>query len=203
MEAAEFALHFPKLYHLAFASNLNSISTIGLLSASGLADHYSFTPEERLACVEKRRLCNQNLHGIILRDQQPAPESKMKSCLVKITIPEWLGLLNSKVFFFVELKKALRLAETYGAYDNILLEVDTARLLEKYAANASLCRFNAGAFLFKPVPRGRHSFIPMANFEYRNKRNTPSELTIDASIPDIMEISTLIPLRTAPSESLP
>ena len=30
----------------------------------------------------------------------------MKSCLVGITVPEWITLLNSKIFFFVSKQKA-------------------------------------------------------------------------------------------------
>ncbi len=115
----------------------------------------------------------------------------MKTCLVGVTIPDWLALLNSKVFFFLELKKAQRMAETYAAYQNILLEVDTKTLLERHAAEAFLCRFNSGSFQFKPTPRGRASFIPLAEFELR-KKSAPTELTINETIPAIMEFSTLI-----------
>jgi len=156
-----------------------------------LADLYSFTPEEREACIEKRRLCNQDLHGITLRDQQASPESKMKTCLVGVSIPDWLALLNAKVFFFLELKKAQRMAETYAAYQNILLEVDTKTLLERHVAESFVCRFNSGSFQFKPTPRGRASFIPMAEFELR-KKSAPTELTINVPVPGIMDFSTLI-----------
>ncbi len=189
----DFAKRFPQLYHLTFAANLPSIEQHGLLSAVALADQYDFTPEERQACIDQRRLCNQDLHGITLRDQHAAPESKMKTCLVGVSIPDWLALLNSKVFFFVELKKAQRLAETYAAYQNILLEVDSKTLLERHASESFVCRFNSGAFLFKPTPRGRNSFIPMAEFELR-KKSVPGELTINEAVPNIMSFSTVISL---------
>ena len=191
MQPTAFAQRFPKLYHLTFATNLPSIQQHGLLSATALADTYTFTPEEREACIDRRRLCNQDLHGITLRDQQAAPESKMKTCLVGISIPDWLALLNSKVFFFLELKKAQRMAETYAAYQNILLEVDTKALLDRHAAESFLCRFNSGSFQFKPTPRGRASFIPMAEFELR-KKSAPTELSINSPIPAIMDFATLI-----------
>lgn len=193
MEASHLARRFPKLYHLTFAANLPGIEQHGLLSASALATHYDFTPEEREACIGQRRLCNQDLHGITLRDQHAAPESKMKTCLVGVSIPDWLALLNSKVFFFLELKKAQRMAETYAAYQNILLEVDTRTLLERHAAESFVCRFNSGAFSFKPTPRGRNSFIPMAEFELR-KKSAPAELTVNEAVPNIMGFSTVVPL---------
>ena len=191
IDATAFAKRFPKLYHLTFAANLPSIQQHGLLSAADLADHYAFTPEEREACLEKRRLCNQDLHGITLRDQHAAPESKMKTCLVNVSIPDWLALLNSKIFFFTELKKAQRMAETYADYQNILLEVDTQSLLDRHAAESFVCRFNSGAVLFKPTPRGRASFIPMAEFELR-KKSAPAELTINEPIPAIMDFATIV-----------
>jgi len=134
MDVSTFTKQFPTLYHLTFASNLEGIRKHGLLSANALADLHAFSPEEREATLLTRRRCNQDLHGVTLRDQQAAPEAKMKSCLVKITIPEWLSLLNSKIFFFLSKEKALRFAETYAGYDNILLEVDTAALLAAHAA---------------------------------------------------------------------
>ena len=195
MEASDFALRFPKLYHLTFASNLQSIQQHGLMSSTALADHYAFTTEEREACIEKRRLCNQELYGITLRDQHAAPESKMKTCLVGVSIPDWLALLNSKVFFFLVLKKAQRMAETYAAYKNILLEVDTKALLECHAKASFVCRFNSGSFLFKPTPRGRASYIPMAEFELR-KKSVPAELTVNEAIPAILTFSKIISADT-------
>ena len=116
----------------------------------------------------------------------------MKTCLVNISIPEWLALLNSKVFFFVEQQKAIRFAETYGSYENVLLETDTAALLHLHAPDVTLCRINAGAFLYNPRPRGLHSFIPLHEYKYKNTRDTPAELTIGDAVPRILEFSRLI-----------
>lgn len=92
MDASAFAKHFPRLYHLTFASNLPSIHEHGLLSAQALADRYSFI---------------------------------------------------------------------------------------------------SGAFLYNPRPRGRDSFIPLAAYKYKVKRDTPAELSINAPIPEILRISTI------------
>ena len=194
MEASDFAKRFPKLYHLTFASNLSSIQEHGLVSSTALADRYAFTDAEREACLTRRRLCNQELYGVTLRDQHAAAESKMKTCLVGVSIPDWLALLNSKVFFYMELKKAQRMAETYAAYKNILLEVDTMALLERHAKASFVCRFNSGSFLFKPTPRGRASYIPMAEFELR-KKSVPAELTVDEAVPGVMEFSSAVALN--------
>ena len=191
MDVRTFTTLFPKLYHLTFASNLDGIQQQGLHSTASLADLYKFDEIEREATLIQRRRCIQTLHGISLRDQHAASEKKMKSCLVGITIPEWLTLLNSKIFLFVEKEKALRLAEVYAEYPNVLLEVDTAQLLATHAANATLCRINSGSFLYNPRPRGRNSFIPLNEYVYRKKRDTPAELTVDAPIPNILEIATV------------
>ena len=161
MDIKHFVTLFPKLYHLTFASNLDSIRTHGLQSASALADLHEFDAAEREATLDLRRLCIQSLHGVTLRDQHAAPEAKMKSCLVNVTPAEWLTLLNGKIFFFLSRERAMRLAEAYEAYKSLLLEVDSAALLAIHFKETSLCRINSGSFLFKAVPRGRASFIPL------------------------------------------
>jgi hypothetical protein len=193
MDVSAFIQHFPKLYHLTFASNLPGIREHGLISSNGLADLHSFTTEERETTIHTRRRCIQNMHGVSLRDQHTAHESKMKSCLVKITIPEWLSLLNGKVFFFLSREKADRFAETYQGYENLLLEVDTAALLTTHAGHMTLCRVNSGSFLYNSRPRGRNSFIPLAEYTFKNKRDTPAEVTLDVPISNILQIATVIP----------
>ena len=190
MEPAAFAKLFPRLYHVTFAGNLESIRTHGLHSAASLAQLYGFSDEERLACLTERRRCNQDLHGITLRDQGQALPARMKSCLVNISIAEWFTLLNSKVFFFLAEDKAQRFLETYAAFDNLMITVNTRALFAAgYAASATVCRLNSGSFLYNPRPRGRNSFIPLGSFEYRNKRDTPAELTLDCAIPDLLSIT--------------
>ena len=192
MQPDRFARVFPRLYHLTFASNLESIGTHGLLSSATLADTYAFSAEDRACTLETRRLCIQTLHGVSLRDQQTAPESKMKSCLVRVTPAEWLGLLNTKVFFFLSRQKAQRLLEDYAAYANALLEVETAPLLAAHADHISLCRINSGSFLYMPRPRGRDSFIPLADYAYNSARDTPAELTVDVPVPHILSYAKVV-----------
>ena len=187
MDASTFARHFPRLYHLTFASNLPGIRANGLLSTEALADRFS--PEDKVAALNRRRRCIQQVEGVTLRDQHAAVEAKMKSCLVGVTIPEWFTLLNGKIFFFVSKQKVDVLANAYASYSNILLEIDTAELLATHTEHASLCRINSGSFLYNPRPRGRASFIPLAAYTYKNKRDTPAELTMDRPIPEILRMS--------------
>jgi hypothetical protein len=194
MDVSTFTRLFPRLYHLTFAANLPGIRQHGLCSAQSLADLHSFTPEERAGTLTSRRRCIQSLHGVTIRDQHAAPESKMKSCLVKITISEWFALLSSKTFFFLSSERAGRFAESYGSYENALLEVDTAALLATHAGVASLCKLISGDFLNSPRPRGRASFIPFADYAYKNKRDTPAELTVDTPIPNIFGFASQIAL---------
>jgi hypothetical protein len=202
VDISAFNRHFPKLYHLTFAANQASIETNGLMSASALADLYAFTAEERKAIVVDRRLCIQELRGIAIRDQLPAQESRMKTCLVNITIPDWLAVLNSKIFFFPSLQKASKFIAAYADYDNIILEVDTAALLATHATEITLSRMNTGAFIFNPKPRGRDSFIPLADYVFKTKRDVPAEITINAPIPNIAEISNIIYARQLVTEKV-
>jgi hypothetical protein len=63
--------------------------------------------------------------------------------------------------------------------------------LATHAESASLCRINSGSFLYNPRPRGRTSFIPLQVYSYKNKRDTPVELSIEAPIPEILSISSI------------
>jgi hypothetical protein len=80
-------------------------------------------------------------------------------------------------------------AKSYANYSNVLLEIDTAELLATHAEHASLCRINSGSFLYNPRPRGRASFIPLAAYTFKNKRDTPAELAMDGPIPEILRMS--------------
>jgi hypothetical protein len=197
MDVRTFTKLFPSLYHLTFAANLPGIRAHGLHSAISLADLHAFDATERETTLTLRRRCIQTLHGVSLRDQHAANEKKMKSCLTGITIPDWLTLLNSKMFFFVEKEKALRLAETYATYANVLLEIDTTALLATHAGNITLSRINTGSFLHNPRPRGRASFIPLDEYIYHKRRDTPAELTLDVPIPNVLSIATLTELNPA------
>ena len=118
-------------------------------------------------------------------------EKKMKTCLVGVSIPEWISLINSRIFFFASKEKADVLLGRYASYENLLLEVDTSALLSEYAQHVSICRINAGAFVRKPVPRGRDTFIPLSNYIYKKKRNV-AEVTLDTPIPNILAISRIL-----------
>lgn len=196
MDARQFGVLFPKLYHLTFTSNLESIGLHGLQSCTSLADTLSFDTDEREASLNRRRLCIQSMHGASLRDQYGASESKMKSCLVKITAAEWLTLLNSKIFFYLSLEKALRFAEAYADYENTVLETDTLALLATHAPEASVCRIQSGSFAFRATPRGRDSFIPLTSFLYKSRRDTPAELTVNQPVADILSFSRILKIAT-------
>ena len=190
-----FSRLFPTLYHLTFAVNLDGLRTHGLHSTASLAALHQASPADLEAAVFHRRRAIQTLASPLghatLRDQHTATESLMKSCLVQISIPEWLALLNSKVFFFVDPDRMARLQKSYSAYPQILLETDTRALLEAHAAHATLSRINTGSFIRRPTPRGRNSFIPFADYTYKNKRDLPAELSFDCPIPHILQISSV------------
>ncbi|SNT27385.1 hypothetical protein SAMN05421770_106243 [Granulicella rosea] len=194
MDVPAFTQLFPKLYHLTFASNLPGIRQHGLLSTTALAKLHGFDEDELRATVTERRRCIQQLHGVTLRDQIPMNEKKMKTCLVGVSIPEWIALLNTKIFFFLSKEKALEFAGKYADYENVLLETDTAGLLTTHAEDATLCRIHPGAFLSNARPRGRNSFIPIAEYLYKKSRDTPAELTLDTAVPNILDISQITTL---------
>ena len=194
MDVSHFTRLFPTLYHLTFAANLEGLRTHGLHSTASLAELHQLLPAERQGTVLERRRAIQTFTSTqgsaTLRDQHTATEALMKSCLVQVSIPDWLALLNAKVFFFLELERMQRMKQSYADYPQLLLRTDSRALLERYAEHVSLSRINTGSFIRRPTPRGRNSFIPLADYAFKKKRDTPAELTLDCALPDVLAMST-------------
>jgi hypothetical protein len=136
----------------------------------------------------------------IIRDQKPMRESLLLRCLIGLTPNEWYGILNSKVFFWPTHKRLVGLL-TAGEYRNhihCVITVDTAKLLERHLARIKLSPINSGSTLYNPRPRGINTFLPLNEYPFearrklRGKADAVAELTVEYSVPDIMEITTRV-----------
>jgi hypothetical protein len=178
---------YPTLYHMAEDESWESIRRHGLLSTSALLDR--FEVEERFAIESARRpeivRVEHPEHGVaFVRDNKPVQERALERSLVDMTPREWYEHLNRRVFFWVEWKRLLKLlgARAYRDRPHLVLEVDTAALLERHAERVSLSPINSGAtFALGPAPRGPNTFRRIA--EHPEDRSIV-ELSVDYAVPD-------------------
>ena len=119
-----------------------------------------------------------------------------------MTPAEWYALVNSKVFFWFDLKRLDRQRRAGGASSKaVVITIDTARLLAAHGARAALSAINTGNARRKPAIRGRESFVSYAAWldgrwaseaaalgtRPRAPSHPPAELTVEGSVPDVMD----------------
>ena len=192
MELERLISRHPTLYHMAEDESWESIRRLGLLSTSALLDRFKVEGEERYAIESTRRpeivRVEHPEHSVALvRDNKPMQEKSLEKCLVEMTPREWYEHLNRRVFFWVEWKRLLRLldARAYKDRPHLVMEVDTAELLDRHAERVTLSPINSGAtFAMSPAPRGQDTFRRVAD----HPEDKPIvELSVDYAVPDIAD----------------
>jgi hypothetical protein len=197
-------LQFPAhIYHLAEAANWPSIQLHGLLSTSALLDLAALPENERDRYEQQHRHDRTELshNGIQIRDQRPMSVQALERCLVGLTPSEWYRLLNSKVFFWLDVDRLNRQRRACGQRPQVVLVVDTERLLSRHADLVALSPINSGNARRKPAVRGKSTFVPYMEWSRsgwssetidlgtrrRVRSHRPVELTVEGAIRDIME----------------
>jgi hypothetical protein len=191
------------VYHLADAANWASIQRRGLLSASRLLDLAGLTGAARARIERQQRAASVTLpSGAVLRDQVPMPPEALARCLVDMTPAEWYALINSKVFFWLDVERLNRQRRAGAASPRaVVMALDAERLLAVHGARAAFSAINTGNARRKPAIRGRQSFVPYAawlngrwasegaglGIRPRAASHPPAELTIEGSVPDVMD----------------
>ncbi len=179
MRVAEFCEKYPSVFHMTNEANWPSIQKYGLLSAKSLCkDLLELSQEETDQIISSHRPSSQTRHGIIFRDQKPLNESKLQSCLAGsgLTPAQWYTILNERVFFWTKRDRLDRFIAVYKNESRRVLEVDTARLLDRHLAQVELCQINSGATRMPNVFRSRAS------------RHKPAELTVIGEVRDILTL---------------
>ena len=190
------------VYHLAEEANFISIQRHGLLSANALLDLAGIHGAQRIKLEQHQRPVHLSLpNGTYLRDQKPMPPQALARCLIGMQPADWYRLINSKVFFWLDPQRMDRQRRACGSRQQVVMVVDTKRLLDRYAKMASLSPINSGNARRKPAVRGRSTFVPYAlwlesgwNDEAaglgtspRPQSHRPVELTVDGAVPNIMD----------------
>src|SRR5215470_15728122 len=192
----------PFVYHLAEAENWPSIQRDGLFSTCALVERAGMSGSSR-AVIEREHRPKRTIlsNGLVIRDQKPMPPAALERCLVGLTSTQWYHLLNSKVFFWLDIERLNRQRRACGSFPQVVLKIATDRLLDRHAAQAALTPINTGNARRKPALRGAATFVPYSvwvNTSWlseaqalgtrpRPRRYPPVELTITDSVPDVMD----------------
>jgi len=198
-ELGELLTDSPVLYHMAEGDSWPTIKTAGLLSTSALLDSYAITGARRLEIEARRRGSSVTLSlpgraTATVRDQLPMDDNGLRRCLLDGLSPEdWYRLLNAKVFFWLTRERLIRLlnAGTYRLQEHDVLEIDAKSLIDAYSERISLCPINSGCTKPFPHPRGKSTFLSLAEYPYATWKKTRKrgervvELAIAYGVPDI------------------
>lgn len=192
---------YPRLFHMAQLGSWPSIKRHGLLSTSALLDQYKVNGRERVILERTKRpecvaLTAKGLPGAILRDQKPISDSALEKCLQDgLTPAAWYKELNSRSFFWLSSDRVWRLlgAKAYRDTPQTVLTLETAPIVQKYSHRIRLSAINSGSTIMNPMPRGKNTFLPIADFPFQERAQSRSlannvvELVIDHSVPDVAD----------------
>jgi hypothetical protein len=113
-------------------------------------------------------------------------EKRLRKCVKGATPEEWLRLLNSKVFFWVNRARlnGLRSARAYRGRQHLVLTLDTRKLVADYQAAITLCPMNSGNCLPYPHERSPACFAIIQNFDYAGwrARRGAREIVVECAI---------------------
>ncbi|MER9869725.1 hypothetical protein NKJ35_21605 [Mesorhizobium sp. M0136] len=189
---------YPRLYHMAEDGSFPSIRNHGLMSASALLDAYGISGDQRLAIEERLRpesvdIAKDGLPNAVIRDNKPMSDSALQKCLQDGLTPfQWYKILNSKTFFWLHKKRLHRLlaAKAYRDRPHTILTFDTASLVAAHRDSILLSPINSGSTIMNPQPRGKGTFVKIADYPFAERRKTRPlenalvELTVAYSVPD-------------------
>jgi len=193
----ELSAKYPRLYHMAARDSWKSIRKYGLLSTSRLLDLFEIAPP-LTAAIELTRRPNSvplehKVHGrVVVRDQKPLSESKLKDCLKDCDTVTWFRMLNGRVFFWLDLErlKTMMSAREYRGKTHTVLTVDTEALVRYYENKITLCPLNSGNTSPYAHPRGLDSFHKLSTYPFKERFRKGDyycvvELAVKDGVPDI------------------
>lgn len=206
--SARLAACYPRLYNVAEPQSWPSIRRHGLLSTTALLDLFGVRGKERIAFESMRRISSVTLvhpeHGTaVIRDQLPINEDQLGACLVGMDLRGWYEPLNCRVFFWPTERRLSTMlnAGSYRGREHVVLTIETAALLERHVGQVELSPINSGSTLYRPVPRGRGTFLALKAYPFEDRwtkyfrQGTVAELTVDRAVPDILDLALSVELR--------
>lgn len=184
-------------YHLADIRNLKSIQAHGLLSTQRLVE--LSTNVDRSMLRQHRPEGTYLDVGAFIRDQSNMQRKSIERALRSGVTPEdWFELLNSKVFFWLDLDRLNCHRAACKNQKQVVLAIDAHRMLDEYAPLASVSPINSGHAMRTAVPRNLSTFVPYKKWvesgwdseqvpgvSRRRGALWPAELAVTGHIPDI------------------
>jgi uncharacterized protein DUF7002 len=200
----------PFLYHMATRDSWPLIQKHGLLSTVKLAELFELSCYARIALTTQRRpkaalLSHPRLGKATVRDQIPLLERDLVRCLQDGLSPsDWYRILNERVFFwFTELRvQRLLCASANRLEEHVVLKLRSAELIRDHYVKIELSPINSGATRPFPAPRGRDTFLPIADYPYaewrkrRPKCEAAVELTVLGGVPNIADYVASISIKS-------
>jgi hypothetical protein len=122
----------------------------------------------------------------IIRDHKMHRRKLEKALDGKVDVGDWIKLLNGKIFFFVDINACGTLRTAYSGRSQVMLVLDTRKLLAKYRPSAQLTTINTGATLHKPAKRGQKTFCDFVAFPTDDLKRI-KEMTINHCVPDVID----------------
>jgi uncharacterized protein DUF7002 len=194
-----FSSLYPRLYHMAHEDAWPQIQHHGLLSTRSILDLWEVETAQRARVEGQIRPAAVELshprHGkVVIRDQKPLNEKKLRAALTDCTPQDWCRLLNGKVFFWpcIDRLNTHMAARGNRGKIHLVLMLDSYRFVKSYEQQITLCAMNSGNTNPFPQKRGKSSFMRMSQYPFaaRRKRGayyTVVELAVDTDIPDILD----------------
>jgi hypothetical protein len=184
-------------YHLADIRNLKSIQAHGLLSTQRLVE---LSANADRSILRRHRPEEKYLDfGSFIGGQGNMQRKSLKRALRSGLAPEdWFELLNSKVFFWLDLNRLNCHRAARKRQKQVVLAIDARRMLDEYAPLASVTPINSSHAMRTMAPGNLSTFVPykkwlesgwdseqVPGISSRPKTWWPAELAITGQIPDI------------------
>lgn len=187
---------YPRLYHMAEKDTWQSIKDRGLMSTTAVLDHFDIdgddrSPYESTQRREKMEVVEGAPGSIVLRDQKPMPEERLRTALQDgITPQQWYEIINHKVFFWATQTRLHTLlnARDYRTLEHDVLTIDAESFIRSHQDRIWLCHMNSGNTWPIPHVRGANTFRRILDYPAKTNGNPckpVAELVVDYHVPDI------------------
>ena len=189
MTPEAFADLYPRLYHMTAAGGWEGIRADGLLPVARLLDRQGADPDVRESVQFSRRPEQIELApGVVVRDNKILNEKALARALRDgLTPRDWYGILNARVFFWVNPARldGLLAARPYRDRAHDVLAFDTLGVVRSRAGDVECAPINTGAAIMKAAPRGLSTFVPLADLPYEawRKRRGRADAVVEVAVP--------------------
>jgi hypothetical protein len=190
---------YPHLYHMAHEDAWEQIRRYGLLSTSTLLGLWEVKGKQRSAIEQQVRRNEVELRHprrgkVVIRDQKPLYERKLREALIDCSVQEWCQLLNRRVFFWPTVERLIThiSARENRGKNHLVLTVDSYRLAAVYEKTITLCPLNSGNTIPFAQRRSKNSLMRMSEYPFlerlaRGPYYTVVELAVETGVPDILD----------------